>query len=387
MTALGVFFTRGVSLEKWLSAGLYDREVSIYRTHLRNGTLGRVYWFTYGCADAALAKRLTEQGRLPAEISVVPCPHWIHWLGRAASIIYTFLLPFLAARHLRQCDILKANQMEGAIAALLSSVLHRCPLFVRTGYTLSRIVETLFPNNLLRRGAAWLTEYFAFHYADKSSVSSRFDFAYVVKRYSLKAPVPTVMGNFVDTEAFAPIPHSHSAERMIFVGRLSPEKNLEMAIRACQLAGIGLDIVGQGSERQHLESLASELKADVKWLGVVGNDALPQCLSHYKYFILPSLWEGMPKALMEAMACGLVCIGNNTTGINEIIQDGVTGYLSSGPSAPKLAEAINRARQGDCDLVSAAAREFICSQFSLAAIAAIETEIFAELLHVQGGKK
>ncbi len=380
---LGVFFTRGVSLEKWLAAGLFDREVTIYRQHLRSGTLSRVCWFTYGADDDRLAEMLKSSGRLPSEIDVVPCPRWVLKLGRGASALYSLLMPLIIGSHVRRCDLLKTNQMDGALAAVVASRIYGRPLFVRTGYTLSRIVAEVFPDNPLRRGAAWLTERLAFQLSARASVSSRYDLEYVTRKYSLEGRPPAVIGNFVDTAAFAPVASGDRRERAIFVGRLSPEKNLEMAIRACRQCNIGLNIIGKGTERQRLEGVAREIGADVAWLGVVDNDVLPEHLNRCRFFILPSLWEGMPKALLEAMACGLVCIGNNATGINEIIDDGVTGYLSAGPSAGELAEAIRRALDGDHEVVSAAARRYIDQQFSLAAIAGKEAGIFAEMLQGQ----
>ena len=383
MTILGLFFTRGVGLRVWLDSGLLDREVAIYRHHLHSGTLSRVFWFTYGAQDHRLAEALKDARRMPPEIDVVPCPRWIMKLGRGATSLYSLLMPFIIGRYVRRCDLLKTNQMDGALAAVVASRLHGRPLFVRTGYTLSRIVAEVFPGNPFRRGAAWLTERLAFRLSTYASVSSRYDLEYVTRKYSLEGRPPAVIGNFVDTAAFAPMTSNDRRERAIFVGRISPEKNLEMAIRACRQCNIGLDVIGKGTERQRLEGVAREIGADVAWLGVVANDMLPEHLNQCQLFILPSLWEGMPKALLEAMACGLVCIGNNASGINEVIDDGVTGYLSAGPSAGELAEAIRRALDGDHEVVSAAARRYIDQQFSLAAIAGKEAGIFAEMLQGQ----
>ena len=53
------------------------------------------------------------------------------------------------------------------------------------------------------------------------------------------------------------------------------------------------------------------MDVDVKFNGVVANDKLPDILNEYKYYILASNYEGMPKTLLEAMACGNLCIGTN----------------------------------------------------------------------------
>lgn len=380
LKTLGVFFTRGVSLAKWVKAGIYDREVAIYRRHLDNGTFARILWFTYGERDHMEAESLILQGRFPKRITVVPAPQWLRYFGRAASAVYSLALPFVKSRELRRCDVLKTNQMEGAIAAVIAARMYGRPLYVRTGYTLSRIVDALFPKNIIRRGAAWLTEFLAFRLGNKVSVSSRFDYLHVSRRYHLENNPPDIVGNFVDTDMFIPF-SSPRKDRIVFVGRLSPEKNIEAAIHACATVGIGFDIVGQGYEFSALQEVVRNRGADVGWLGVVPNAALPKLLDGYRYFILPSLWEGMPKALLEAMSSGLVCIGNSTTGISEIIEDGKTGFLSRDATTEALAEAIHRAKTADHDAIGKLARQFVLENYSLTAIAAREESILSNLMN------
>lgn len=380
MTTLGVFFTRGVSLKQWVELGLFDREVLIYHEHLRNGLFDGIEWFTYGSADAAMAAQLARDGRLSPAIQVVPRPHWFRYLGRGGNLIYTLLMPFLAWRRLKRCDVFKTNQMDGAIAALAAARLLRRPLFVRTGYTHSLFVDQIHASNPLRRRLAEFTEKLAFRHCDAASVSSRFDRDYILERYGPDVRAPLVLGNYIDVDRFSPRPGKSRSDRLIFVGRLSPQKNLASAIRACAQAHVGLDVIGDGPDRKALHELAADLKADVRWLGVFPNERLPERLAEYRFFYLPSLWEGMPKALLEAMAAGLVCIGNDTTGINEVIVDGVTGYLSKGADPAALATAIRRALSGDVDAVSAAARDFVSRNFSLSAIVRQEREIFSALM-------
>ena len=380
MTTLGVFFTRGVSLKQWVELGLFDREVLIYHEHLRNGLFDGIEWFTYGSGDAAMAAQLVLDGRLSPSIKVVPQPHWFRYLGRSGSLIYMLLMPFLAWKRLRRCHVLKTNQMDGAIAALVAARLLRRPLFVRTGYTHSLFVNQIHASNPLRRFVAAFTEKLAFRHCDAASVSSRFDRDYIVERYGPNVRAPIVLGNYIDVDRFSPRPGKSKSDRLVFVGRLSPQKNLAAAIAACAQAQVGLDVIGDGPERKALYELAAGVKADVRWLGVFPNKSLPERLTEYRFFYLPSLWEGMPQALLEAMAAGLVCIGNDTTGINEVIDDGVTGYLSKGADPAALAKAIRRALSGDVDAVSAAARNFVSRNFSLSTIARQEHAIFSALI-------
>lgn len=382
MTVLGVFFTRGVSLQQWVESGLFDREVLIYHVHLDSRFFTKIYWFTYGDDDQIQAKRLYESGRLSRKIEVVGCPRWFRFAGRASSALYSLLLPAIAGKQVSHCDVFKTNQMDGSLPALICGWIWRRQVYVRTGFTLSRVISKTSPGNWLRHTVAYINELLAFRCAGATSVSSRFDMEYVTQRYGNKISARlAIVGNYVDTQLFSSsMMDEGAANRVLYVGRLSPEKNLDNAIAACASVGIGLDIVGAGGELSRLKEIEAECRAHVRWLGVLPNKQLPDLFQNYRYFILPSLWEGLPKSLIEAMSAGLVCIGNNTTGINEIIEDGVTGYLSPAADAANLAKTLLRALEGDSERISRLGRQFICSKFSLEAISLKEQAIFTKLI-------
>lgn len=381
MTVLGMFFTRGVSLRNWVESGLFDREVQIYHSHIESGYFSRIYWFTYGADDAGIADELRGLGRLSEKIEIIPCPRWVRFAGRGASILYSFILPMVLRKIASRCDVFKTNQMEGSIPALICASIWQRPLYIRTGYTLSRVIKKISPGNWVRCMVAMVNEYLSFRFASASSVSSRFDRDYIIQRYGARVTPPMIIGNYVDTLLFSPYANELKVnDRVLYVGRLSPEKNLDNAIAACATIGLGLDMIGAGAELPRLKEIAVECGANVRWLGVVPNNQLPDLFRHYRYFILPSYWEGLPKALIEAMSAGLICIGNDTTGINEIIEEGVTGYLSPSPDAIVLAETLRRALAGHYVQISRAGREFACKNFSLDAITAKEQAIFTHIL-------
>lgn len=101
---------------------------------------------------------------------------------------------------------------------------------------------------------------------------------------------------------------------LIFVGRLAPIKGLDYLIRSLPLLpqkvlkGVKLVIVGDGGERTRLEKLASELDLDSKIEFVGFQKDIYHYLSQSDVFILPSLSEGLPVAVLEAMAIALPCI-------------------------------------------------------------------------------
>jgi glycosyltransferase involved in cell wall biosynthesis len=136
----------------------------------------------------------------------------------------------------------------------------------------------------------------------------------------------------VDTKLFQPSRHDfHGKERrVIFVGRLDPVKNLSMLIEALALIKdhlVRLVLVGEGPLRESLKEQAGRLGLQCEFTGVVQNEAVPELLNDADMFVLPSFREGNPKVLLEAMSCGLPCVGTDVEGIREVIQDGENGLL------------------------------------------------------------
>ncbi|MDW8394911.1 MAG: glycosyltransferase family 4 protein [Anaerolineae bacterium] len=144
-----------------------------------------------------------------------------------------------------------------------------------------------------------------------------------------------------------------SAEKLILtVARLSPNKGVEFLIRAMPSVLAArpdtyLAIAGAGEEREHLEQVANALalRNHVHFLGFRSD--IPALLAASDLFVLPSLEEGLPLALLEAMSSGVVPICTAVGGIPEVVQDGISGLLVPPSSSQALAEAILRALSMD----------------------------------------
>lgn len=140
--------------------------------------------------------------------------------------------------------------------------------------------------------------------------------------------------------------HCEPKKRIVTVGRLSPEKGHHILIQAFATIkdkSWELSIVGEGVERLHLEKLASDLQIQNRVLfhGHLKDFALQ--LSEAQVFVLPSLKEGFPNALIEAMSLPLACISTNFfADVNEIIHDGENGLLVPPGDVKAMTEAINK---------------------------------------------
>jgi len=367
---LALFFTRGVSLKTWIESGIFDREKLLYEEHLKRGNFKKIYWLTYGDDDRRLATELKKDGRLHNGIEVVPIP-WF-FTGRVGRFLYTFLMPIVHSGVFRRADVYKTNQMDGSWTAVLAKWTFKKPLIVRTGFTAS-----LFAKTNARRIFYGIVERFAYRWCDAGVVSSRKDRDYVISKNSRSAPGKIrLIYNYVDTNLFSPsCRDAVYVDRIVFVGRLTPQKNIPNLIAAMSGTDMTLDIYGAGEEETALKAHAKAMKARVNFMGVVPNAELPSVLSRYRYYVLPSRYEGMPKTLLEAMACGLVCIGTNVDGINEVIEDDVTGFLARGTDSPEILEAIMRAVNSDDKSISERATQRILRDFSLEAFVEKELQI------------
>jgi len=134
--------------------------------------------------------------------------------------------------------------------------------------------------------------------------------------------------------------------RLITVATLTKVKGLDTLLRALQdMKDFELLVVGDGPERISLERLAESLglRDKVKFLGEVPHEEVWEHLFSSSIFVLPSLSEGMPRAMLEAMACGLFVIASRVGGIPEAIRDGWNGVLVSPQDSQALKKAIARA--------------------------------------------
>jgi glycosyltransferase involved in cell wall biosynthesis len=136
---------------------------------------------------------------------------------------------------------------------------------------------------------------------------------------------------------------------VLAVGNLEPWKGHRLLIQA--LAGKGLAslpwrlvIAGGrgGSEHHALESLAAELGVADRVHLLMNREDVPSLLAAADVFAMPSLTEGLPMALLEAMMCGRAVIASNIGGIPEAVTSGETGLLVPTNDVPTLAAALHR---------------------------------------------
>lgn len=154
------------------------------------------------------------------------------------------------------------------------------------------------------------------------------------------------------------------------VGSLVARKDQEVLLRACANFVGGLAptvvLVGEGPLRDDLRRLASQLGIGRRLVLLGAREDVRDLLPGFDLFVLSSRVEGLPIALLEAMACGLPCIATSVGGIPEVIEDGVSGLMTL-PGDPMALHHRIWALLIDPDLrrrLGSAARERILQEFT-----------------------
>lgn len=173
--------------------------------------------------------------------------------------------------------------------------------------------------------------------------------------YHLKSPIcidngcpevrPTDSFDDVKSEIIG-FKHSIDSKVFVHIGRCNEQKNQELLIRAFNnMVGHGLDaeliVIGLGFNTElgkRLQNLACDR---IHFLGERSN--VGDYLLNSDYFILSSLWEGLPISLIEAMSAKVIPISTPAGGISNVIIDGITGFLSPDFTFEGLKDTIERA--------------------------------------------
>lgn len=184
---------------------------------------------------------------------------------------------------------------------------------------------------------------------------SDYNRALLEQHNSTHTPIRVVHAG-IDTAAYHFRPRGIPADgevRALTVASLQQYKGHAVLLEALAIGGpqvdrITLDLVGDGVLRGELEALVDRLglRGRVRFLGSCSEDAVRASLDAADVFVLPSIvaddgqMEGLPVALMEALACGVPTVTTGLSGIPEIVVDGVTGLLATPGDAASLNDTL-----------------------------------------------
>ncbi|GIK40757.1 MAG: hypothetical protein BroJett011_45900 [Chloroflexota bacterium] len=367
---LVLLFTKGVSLKTWDEIGMLEREVALYR-RLRT-YLGGLAFVTYGDAgDLAYARRLPGIDILCNEQNL-------------SLEEYAHAIPELHQPHLARATILKTNQVLSAEVAMAVKQRYGQLLITRCGYLWADFARWATGAELDYARRACEVERLAFTQADRAVVTTPAMQYDVSVTYGLPSERISLIPNYVQTDLFRPLPHLRPiAGRICYIGREASQKNLPALFEAMAGLPIELILIGGAGQSEALRQKAAQLELKVQFRGNLPHAALPTELNQAELFILPSLWEGHPKVLLEAMACGRPVIGTDVPGIRELIVHGQNGYLCQ-PDPASLRAAVETLL-GNKDLqahLGQRARALVEDYFSLERILKLELALLQQVAPV-----
>ncbi len=184
---------------------------------------------------------------------------------------------------------------------------------------------------------------------------------------------------WTDMEAFLRLGASglpREAQTVLFVGMQMPLKGIHHLLRAFvavagEFSGARLVVIGPEQNRGYADSLREEASRApctdrIRFLGRVCQADLEAWVGRAGLLVLPSLSEGLPRVLVEAMAAGTPVVASRVSGIPEIVEDGRTGWLVPPGDEEALAGALRQALgdRAEATRRAARAREFVVSFFS-----------------------
>jgi glycosyltransferase involved in cell wall biosynthesis len=165
----------------------------------------------------------------------------------------------------------------------------------------------------------------------------------IAAKYTLPLESIVVIPNGVSEKYFVDEKVAEKAvPHLLFVGRLAPQKNLPLLIKAVtqMRTSVIVDIVGEGEEREKIEALIQKCGLqNVKLHGKKTGQELIELYNSADIFVLPSLKEGVSLSMLEALAAGLPVVASDSPEIRPIL--GECGLLIQDPTPTNYAKALD----------------------------------------------
>jgi glycosyltransferase involved in cell wall biosynthesis len=272
-------------------------------------------------------------------------PYEVHWVSRRLPPgLRHAAVAVAVARHARRADVVYATSMVGRTA--LGCLLARRPFVAKI--TSDPAFERSHRRELDGKGAASRALRGVRNWSARRAAHIVCPSEYIAELVAAwrGAGGISVLPNPAPDPADAK-PAALPATRPLvaFAGRLTAAKNLDAALRAVdRLPEATLVVIGDGEERQRLESLAGDR---VQFLGARPRSEVLGLLATADVVVLPSAWENFPHAAVEALAMGTPVVATRVGGVPEIVRDGENGVLVDAGDDDAFADALARVLHDD----------------------------------------
>ena len=243
-------------------------------------------------------------------------------------------------------DLVSAHSTKAGYAARFScAVLKKPVIFTAHGWSFTEGHE------FLKRLILPYAEKIAAKATSKIICVSGFDYALAKESNIAPAEKLAVIKNSIDPSPFLETKGSKTREEfnipkdtpvLAFVGRLAPQKDLFTLLESCSLLNeeFRLLLVGDGELKGKVQAFVSSKSLGDRVILAGERSDIPEILSGSDIFVLSSKWEGLSRAIMEAMAAELPVVCTDVGGSGELVEHGVNGLLVPAGDPEALAQAI-----------------------------------------------
>jgi len=335
-----VFLTFGVSFKNWKDSGIINRELEIYKKLKSNHNVNFTF-ISYGNV---------EDINLVKDFDVIPYYKYNKYLkSRILTFFQSIIFSLKLSKLTSSIDLIKTNQLLGSWMAIIVKILIKKPLIIRTGYDIYKF-SIYEKKNILKRLFYFLLTQLALSSSNKYIVTSTSDKSFLSQKYYFSADKVVVLPNWVDRNFNKKIRDMKSRyeKKILTVGRLEEQKNLDKLVKLFSKSEIEIDVIGSGSKKNELEELAKKYNTKLNLIGNVNHENLSNIYENYRIFISTSLYEGNPKATLEAMGSGCLVIVSDIENNIEIINDKEDGLIHNYSNLLELVkEFINNTNELD----------------------------------------
>lgn len=340
---LGIILASGDSFKNMKTSGQDSLFKNFYLREFAR-RFSKVYVFSY---------ENEKVNGLPQNVIVVPNKLRIN------RFLYGLAMPFLNYRKVQDVNVFRAYHLFGTLPAIVSKVFFQKPYVFNYGYDYERIAKI--ENRLFQLFLLRVVKPVAISLATKIFVANK----QILKKIQLKKTI--YLPNGTNTNFFKPqkLKKQNKNINILAVGRLERQKNFENLISSLKGLKTKLTIVGQGSLKNNLLDRAKVCRVNLTLIPLVENKNMPKVYSQADIFVIPSLSEGSPKVLLEAMSCGLAVVASKVQGNSEIVNSTNGVFCQTSSASMKKAILYLAKNPNIRKKLAKNARNFIVNNFDL----------------------
>jgi len=257
----------------------------------------------------------------------------------------------------------------GQVVPMVTAKLIRITVFIRIAGVLYESMTDRSLSEVCGRTLFWLIHTSMCWMADRIIVTS----PYIITFAGLKpfeSKIYQWQHYFFDLEKFSIREQYTERDKVVgHIGTLDRIKGstqfAEAMCTVCDQTGASVLVVGEGEKGAEMERILDGCGSEYEMRGHVDRDRIPEELNRMKLLIISSQTEGVPKVLIEALACGTPVVATRVGGIPDYVNDGENGFLIGDNDPDVIAKAVLKALNGaELEKMSASARNSVEDEFT-----------------------